>query len=244
MQRLVGFVMILLLSGCFAVCPTPKGFERRYVQTRHFTISIWEKTSIKSGHPLRLYFEGDGNPNPRIQVAKQLAESDKTDNIIYITRPCQWSNDKICDEKPNIYQDQRFHEEIMAEMEELTHYLIRKHKAPSVELIGYDGGAVIALNMAVKLPTTRIITVAGITDIEAYNTYHGKETPEDTENPVSHLAVLQKIPQIHYVGKDDTITPRHLVEHFVTKMSNPKSAVVKLVPNTGHADWEGVTLDY
>ena len=165
---------------------------------------------------------------------------------MYVARPCQWVNDKICSQKPQIYKEARFHPEIMKEMQELTEYLIRKHHAPSVTLIGYDGGAVIALNMASRVQTDKVITIAGITDILAYNTYHDlpEVDPDDIDNPADNLALLEQIPQVHYVGKDDNITPRRLVERFVARMKNPKSAVVKVVPSTGHTDWEGVKLDY
>ncbi|MBQ3696097.1 MAG: hypothetical protein II938_03925 [Alphaproteobacteria bacterium] len=245
MTKLSIFVTALLLCGC-AIAPHSNKFQEKQIETGYFSIAVWEKSSIQKGKPLRIYYEGDGNPNPYHTVAFDLAEADKTPNVIYVARPCQWTNDKICEQKKQIYQEARFHPEIMAEMKELTDYLIRKHQAPSVELIGYDGGAVIALNMAPQFPTSRVITVAGITDVAAYNTQHDIEggDPEDIDDPADKLNILANIPQVHYVGKDDDVTPRRLVERFVGRMQNPKSAVVKVVPNTNHTNWRGVKLDY
>ena len=244
-----GFVFLIIalfLSGCFYSVPTSDNFEAKPIQTSHLSIAVWEKNTIQKGKPLRLYFEGNGNPNPRYTIAFDFARRDSSSNVIYIAQPCQWVNDKICKKKPEIYNDSRFHREIMDQMKELVEYLIRKHQAPSIELIGYDGGAVIALNIASSLPTTRLITIAGITDIDAYNTYHDLplQEEEQQENPADNLLVLSKIPQIHYVGKDDDITPKILVEKFVSKMKNPTSAVVKVVPDTNHTNWEGIKLDY
>ena len=234
-----------LLTGC-AIPPQSDQFEAKQIETEHFSIAVWEKNTIKKGQPLRIYFEGDGNPNPVHKVAFDFAETDTTPNVIYVARPCQWVQDKICTQKPEIYQQARFHTEIMQEMQELTEYLIRKYRAPHVELIGYDGGAVVALNMATKVPTERVITIAGITDVDAYATYHELPSIVDEEiaNPANELSQLAQIPQIHYVGKEDDVTPRRLVERFVGRMQNPKSAVVKLVPNVGHTNWRGVKLDY
>ena len=67
---------------------------------------------------------------------------------------------------------------------------------------------------------------------------------DEAENPADNLLLLANIPQIHYVGKDDSITPQRLVERFVHRMKNPKSAVVKVVPDTNHTNWKGVKLDY
>lgn len=235
--------LVFLLTGC-VVKPNPEGFEERQIQTEHFSLAVWVKDTIQPDQPFRLYIEGDGNPNPRYQVAKYFASIDDTPNVIYASRPCQWSEDRICTSKPNIYAKDRFDSDIMQEMQELTEYLIRKYRAPSIELIGYDGGAVVALELASKLPVSRVITIAGITDTRAYANYNDILIPFNATNPADNLATLSTIPQIHYVGSDDKITPRRLVERFVSKMHNPKSAVVKVVPDVGHTDWEGIRLDY
>ncbi len=246
MKSALIIVASLLVTGCISFAPSSSQFEAKQIETGHFSIAVWEKNTIQKGQPLHIYFEGDGNPNPSHKIAFDFAKKDSFSNVIYVARPCQWVNDKICSQKPQIYKEARFHPEIMKEMQELTEYLIRKHHAPSVTLIGYDGGAVIALNMASRVQTDKVITIAGITDILAYNTYHDlpEVDPDDIDNPADNLALLEQIPQVHYVGKDDNITPRRLVERFVARMKNPKSAVVKVVPSTGHTDWEGIKLDY
>lgn len=246
MKRIFALTSALALMGCISFPPSSPQFESKQIETAHFSIAVWEKTTIQKGQPLRIYFEGDGNPNPSNKVAFDFAQADTSSNVVYVARPCQWVNDKICSQKPEVYKEARFHVEIMKEMQELTEYLMRKHRAPTVELIGYDGGAVIALNMATRLPTDRVITIAGITDVNAYNSYHDlpEMDDEDTENPANNLAALAPVPQIHYVGKEDDVTPRKLVERFVARMQNPKSATVKVVPGTGHTDWRGVKLDY
>ena len=243
-MRAILFCLMILLSACVAIEPSMPNFTAKEIETSHFTIAVWEKNSIQSGKSLRIYFEGDGDPNPQHQVAREYAEMDTTSNVIYVARPCQWTNDKVCKKKPEIYGNSRFHTEIMKEMTELTEYLLIKYKAPDVELIGYDGGAVVALNVATKVPTKRIITIAGITDISTYLDYNDLPAMEDIDNPADQLLVLAQIPQIHYVGGQDTVTPRRLAERFVGKMVAPKSAVVKSVPAATHTNWRGIPLDY
>ena len=246
MKLILIFASILFINGCISLAPSSDKFEEKQIETTHFSLAVWEKNTIQKGLPLHIYFEGDGTPNPSDKVAFDFAQEDPFSNVVYVARPCQWIKDNICTQKPEIYKEARFHKEIMAEMQELTEYLMRKHHAPSVKLIGYDGGAVIALNMAGRIPTDQIITIAGITDVAAYNAYHGfPEMDEDNmENPADNLALLESIPQVHYVGKDDTVTPKRLVERFVARMKSPKSAVVKVVPETDHTNWKGVKLDY
>ena len=141
-----GFVLlvVLMLCGCVSAPPESDLFEAKQIETQHFSIAVWEKKNIQREQPLRIYFEGDGTPLPTHTVAFEYAQNDASSNVIYVARPCQWVEDKICRKKPEIYQQSRFNPEIMQEMHELTSYLIRKHQASSVELIGYDGGAVVA----------------------------------------------------------------------------------------------------
>jgi len=238
--------VLFLLTGCFTFRPSPEGFEEKQIQTENFSFAVWEKNTIESGKPFRLYIEGDGNPDPKYQIAKYFASIDESPNVIYTARPCQWNKDKICETEPSIYGANRFDIDVLQEIQELTEYLMRKHHAPSIEVVGYDGGAVVALNLAAKLPVTRIITIAGITDIDAYARYHGiKQSKDHTHfQPYEHIGTLAAIPQIHYVGSADQETPIRLVERFISKMPQPKSAKVLRVPGVDHTNWEGVHLDY
>ena len=124
MKLFLPITSFLFLTACIAISPKPEAFIEKEIQTSNFSIAVWEKETIQSGKTLRIYIEGDGNPNPRHLLALDFAERDTTPNVIYIARPCQWTNDKICKQKPNIYGQDRFHEEIMREMQELIYYLL------------------------------------------------------------------------------------------------------------------------
>ena len=237
-------LLALLLSGCAWMRPSPSGFVAKKIETEYLTFSVWEKEGIEPGKPLRIYLEGDGNPNPSDKIALYYAEQDPSTNVIYVARPCQWSKDKICQTKPEIYKEQRFHSEIIQEIEEVISYLKSKYKAPKIELVGYDGGATVALNLASQIEVARVITIAGILDTNAYTRQNGIPEMPDAQNPADKLSILAEIPQIHYVGGEDEITPRRGAERFVAKMKRPKSAVVKSVPGIGHSNWKGVKLDY
>ena len=237
-------LLALLLSGCTWMNPYPSGFINKQIKTEYLTFSVWEKEGIEVGKPLRIYLEGDGNPDPSAKIALYYAERDTTNNVIYMGRPCQWTKDKLCKSKPEIYKEQRFHPEIIREIEEVVLHLKNKYKAPKIELIGYDGGATIALNLASQMNVSKVITIAGILDTNAYTRQNDVPEMPDAQNPVDKLAILADVPQIHYVGSNDEITPRYTTERFVSKMYNSKSAMVKVVSNTNHTDWEGVRLDY
>lgn len=245
MKKLFCLMVSFMLSACSFIRPAPSGFQEVQIETENYlTLNVWEKDTIKKGQILRLYIEGDGNPNPGDKIALYYAEQDPYDNVIYIARPCQWSNDKICKKNPKLYQEQRFHPEILREMEELISYLIRKYQAKGIELIGYDGGGLVAMEIATHIQTKRVITIAGILDLNAYVHYNDVAEMPDAFNPADKLGVLSDIEQIHYVGTLDEITPARVAERFVAKMNNPKSAVVKRVKGVNHTNWKGVALDY
>ena len=238
------FLLALLLSGCAWMSPNPSGFTDKQVKTEYLTFAVWEKNDIKAGNPLRIYIEGDGDPNPSNKIALYYAEQDSSPNVIYMGRPCQWTKDKLCKTKPEIYKKHRFHPEIIREIEEVVLYLKNKYKAPSIELVGYDGGATIALDLATQMSVSKVITIAGILDTNAYTRQNDVDEIPEAQNPADKLSILAEVPQVHYVGGRDEITPRYTAERFVSKMKNPKSAVVKSVPGIGHTDWKGVKLDY
>lgn len=244
MKYFVAFLSFLFVAGCTLFPPNPDGFKKNLLETKYLTFSVWEKEGIQSKKPLRIYLEGDGNPNPTDQIALYYAQKDPSTNVIYMARPCQWSDDKVCKDEPEIYREQRFHPQIIRETQEIILLLIDKYQAPYVELVGFDGGATVALNLANKLSVKRVITIAGILDTVSYTYQNNLPEMTDAENPADNLLGLAQVAQIHYVGEDDQITPIKVAERFVRQMNNPKSAVVKKVPGVGHSNWKGVALDY
>ncbi|MDD3668709.1 MAG: hypothetical protein PHX68_00185 [Alphaproteobacteria bacterium] len=231
----------LLLAGCAGVPVTPEGFRYKEVATEYLSVAVWER-DISAGRPIRFYIEGDGDPAPKNAVALKMAAKDAYQNVVYVSRPCQYVQSAVCKHK-NLWREDRFNPDVVAQMEEIIRYIATKYRAPSVELVGYDGGATMALLLADKLPVTKIVTIAGILDTDAYTTFH-QLPPIDGINPIEYRTALAKIPQIHYVGENDKQTTSFMAERFVHKLPNPVSAEVKSVAGVGHADWEHVRLDY
>ena len=244
MRSFLFAILLFILPGCTSFAPSPDNFKKTQIETEYFTFSVWEKDTLQKGQTLRLYIEGDGTPNPTDKIALYYAQNDPSDNVIYIARPCQWSKDKICKTKPEIYKNQRFHPEVLREIEELVTYLIRKHKAKDVELIGYDGGGLVAMEIATHIQTSQVITIAGILDLKSYIYNNELQEMPDAFNPADKISVLADVKQIHYVGTKDEVTPARVAERFVAKMNNPKSATVKRVKGINHTNWKGVKLDY
>ena len=229
----------LLLAGCTGIPETPHNFNAKTIETENLSFYTLEKDNIQAGKPLRFYIEGDGNPNPSTPVALKLAERDEHKNIIYLTRPCQYIENDLCQNK-EIYTTARFHREIVKEMQELSLYYIKKYQAPKIEFIGYDGGGTLAMLLGARIPiTSNIITIAGI-----LNTNTQKNMHEETINPFEQKDLTAHIPQVHYVGGLDTEAPRRTAERFVGRLKNPRSAAVKVVPGQTHKGWENISFSF
>ncbi len=231
-------VFTLLTTGCAGIPNTPDGFHKKTVETKHFSFYVLEKDGIQKEKPLRIYIEGDGNPNPKTPTALKMAEQDNHPNVIYMARPCQYIDNEICSNSA-LYTSARFHRELIGEMEELTTFIMKKHKIPQVEFVGYDGGATMALLLSTKIPTKQIITVAGILDTNTQSNLN----PE-TLNPADYKDLIARVPQVHFVGGKDEITTKRQAERFVGRMKNPRSAKVKVLPNMKHTGWEHIQFDF
>lgn len=229
---------LLLLTGC-AVRPNPEGWTEKTVETKYLSFQVWEK-EITPGEPLRIYIEGDGDPTPRRPIALELAERDPNRNVIYVSRPCQYV---WCDECKNaaLWREERFHNEILMEMKELILYLGQKYQTPSIDLIGYDGGGTIALLLATKLPVNRVVTVGGIIDTQNYAAEHNIKI--NGQNPMTMPERLAQVAQVHYIGEKDTEVSRRMTERFVARLTDPKSVVVKIVPDATHTNWNNLVIE-
>ena len=237
-KLLLASTFVLLTSGCTSVPNIPDGFNKKTIETEHFSFYVLEKDDLQKGKTIRIYIEGDGNPNPQEATALEMAKQDNHPNVVYMARPCQYVDNEICSNK-DLYTSARFHRELVDEMKELTIFLMKKHKTPLVEFVGYDGGATMALLLATKVPTSKITTIAGILDTNTQKNLH-----EETLNPADYKDLIARIPQVHFVGGKDEITTKRQAERFVGRMKNPRSAKVKVFPNMKHTGWKNIKFDF
>ena len=244
MKKLTLLLTLLLIAGCSSMPSTPDGFEMREAQTEHFTIPVWEKAPLQSNKTIRFYISGNGNPTPKEPVALNLAEKDSFRNIVVLSRPCQYADSKLCSNSA-IDGVGQYSPEIIKELEEIVVYYIQKYKSPNIEFVAYDGGAPIAFSLASQIGRVqKIVTIAGILDLDAYVNKNNLPAFQNAQNPIKMTNRVTQIPQIHFVGGKDEITTRGMAERFVSKLKDPLSAVVKVAPNMGHDGWEKINLKY
>lgn len=167
-------------------------------------------------------------------------------NIVYLARPCQYTDhldhslDKAC--HPGIWSNLRFSEPVIASMNEAVDKLKHQFKPSEIHLVGYSGGAAVAVLIAARRnDIASLRTVAGDLDHQMMSQYH-KTTPlVGSLNPKDFVAKIAHIPQHHYVGAKDQIVPVFIGEDFVNEVakSHPENVKFSVLPGVSHHQgWE------
>ena len=241
-----------------------KGFKRHYIQTDDFELTSLIRVNAhllptSENKNLIIYIEGDGrswinkhtlskNPTPSYALGLRLAILDPRKNdpntlIAYLARPCMFTLQKpsptTCGSK--YWSSHRFSETVIDNMNQAIDKI--KAQEPHVhyiELIGYSGGASVALLIAARRNDINYIrTVAGDVNHEMMTAYHHTTPLPESLNPIHYVDKLKNIPQTHYIGTQDKIVPNYITQNFVQLSQNDKSKIVSCKA-THQKGWEEV----
>ncbi len=252
MKNVCIFFVLLLLVACSSV-PSMEGFVYQEVKIDGLKIATWRK-GTKPFEKMRIYIDGNAQtvgifkkkPKMYADVAKQLALKDKFPSVAYIGRPCYFIEQDIC--RPIAWEEGKYAPEFIDTIQKIIIAWQKKYKLSQVELVGYDGGAAIALSIASHLPAknvNKVITIGGILDTQTDAMYKDEDILPLSVNPVKDLYMLSRIPQIHYIGGKDKVAPEFMIKNFVEKIPNSKEIIqMKRLPNADHFNWAQFKLDY
>lgn len=216
-----------------------KGSRIEVVQTSHFPIQTLTPGGFTAGKRLTIYIEGDGHawatstqpsldPSPHSFSVAALATGGYKG--IYAARPCQFVMNSGCDK--SIWTDARFSRAAIDSVNETVSKIKARYRASEIELIGYSGGAAVAVLLAsARDDVTRLQTIAGNVDPVAWVALNGLSPLKSSLNPLAAPGRLGSIPQRHFVGSGDTIIPKVLVEGFVRKIGAGCAQVIEVAGN-------------
>ncbi len=238
-KRILQIISVLTLMGCVGITP-PRSFVYKEIKTKNFDIVSWQKITNPNA-VYKIYIEGDGyafnaygrptqDPTPRSTFVRQLAFSDNQANVIYLARPCQYINTKICSQRH--WTTARFAPEVINAEYEAIRQIAGTHP---VILIGFSGGAQIAgLVSSAKqgLNVKKIITIAGNLDHLDWTTYHNLPPLSESLNLADYRDNFMQISQKHYVGEDDKVILPQMVQKFVRHQAEIKT-IKGATHNTG-----------
>jgi hypothetical protein len=187
----------------------------------------------------RIYIEGDGhafnaagqpsiNPTPRQPIALELAQRDPTPlKVMYLARPCQWATTQQDCTDASIWTTERFTADKVARYSQIIHNYT--HDEP-IEIIGFSGGAWLALQIAAALPQVKSVrTVAGNLEPNTVNAFHRVPSLE----VAAYSPQVANIPQVHFYGTRDRVIPPTLAASYQSNVA-PKCAKWVAVEGASH----------
>ncbi len=220
------------------------GLAKSYLQTKNFTLtSYWR--GAQPGAPLNLYIEGDGaawinrswradDPTPKEPLALELAGVDPGANVAYLARPGQYAAAGSPRGDPAYWSDRRFSPEVVAALSEAADSLLAKTGAVQINLIGYSGGAALAVLLAAaRADVLSLRTVAGNLDPEAVNRYHRVSPLAGSLDPLTVAEKLRFLPQRHFIGADDDVIPPFAARNFLSRQGGDNRRLTT-VAGVGH----------
>ncbi|MGE0096069.1 MAG: alpha/beta hydrolase [Alphaproteobacteria bacterium] len=238
------------------------GWERFQTVSGPFTLVGFRSIRTPSNGDLSVYIEGDGfawvtstqlssDPTPRIPIALELAVQDPSANRLYLARPCQYLSDaELSRCSPKYWSSARYSEEVIAAMNAAIDQTVRATGAKRLRLFGYSGGgAAAALIAARRTDVVQLVTVAGNLDHAAWTSIRKVSPLSASLNPADMTSALSRIPQIHFVGQDDTSVPPKVAQSYRSRFSDPGRINIIEVPGVDHdccweERWPGLLKQY
>lgn len=197
---------------------------------------------------LRVYLEGDGrawatatqpslDPTPRNLLVPRLALDDPG-YVAYLGRPCQFVKGSGC--TVAIWTSARFGSAVVASFQVALDELKRRYRVLQFELVGYSGGAAIALLLAERRQdVVAVQTLAGNLDPQAWTALQHLQPLSESLDPLARPEALRAIPQRHLVGRLDTVIPAALADGYRRKVGGSCTQLVTV--EADHAQgWEQI----
>ena len=255
----LSFLIILnspfLLSGCNTTKTVPypaKGdilssLQMHLLVPHPLPVMAWTPPKQSTNKTIRIYIEGDGkawirkgrpssDPTPENRLVHYLMKEDRQTDIAYLGRPCQYIQTSECHSK--IWTFERYSKSIIALMSYSVDKIKQHGSYQQVELVGYSGGATIALLLAAQRDDIiSIRTVAGNLAPAFTNNLHGVTEMLSAMNPLDFRKALSHIPQIHFYGTSDSVIPDKISHHYFSQMNNSECITIKPVPASHHSGW-------
>ena len=253
-----GIALSLLLSSCVSI-PTPqersqladqlakeKTWIAQNVVAAPFVLRTYVPSHIDPADHLTIYIEGDGlawissdqassDPTPRRPLALQLALAQPQGNAAYLGRPCQYIDAQASACAKQYWTQARFAPEVIQPSHLAIDQLKQRFGARHISLVGYSGGASVALLVAAgRQDISDVITVAGNLDHQAWTSYHHITPLSASLNPAHQIAALAKIRQVHFSGEKDRVIPPVLTNNFAHLFPQNSHVRVITVPDFDH----------
>ncbi|WP_286224722.1 alpha/beta hydrolase [Polynucleobacter sp. HIN6] len=224
------------------------GWQNRVIHTPQFDLQSFGNGKAVIDGQLTIYLEGDGfawvdgqypseDPTPFIPLALHLAMAQPGSGAVaYLGRPCQYrgaQTDPRCHKA--VWTDARFSENVVNSMDAAISQL-KQLGVKKITLVGYSGGAAIALLVAARRSDiARIITVAGNLDPQSWTTYLRLQPLNGLLETATLVKQTAAIPRVDFVGGKDQVVPPILTELFAKQYPVDKQPHIITIPENTHS---------
>jgi predicted esterase len=249
---------MVMLSALLIACQTPRealqqladehGRQLEVLPGHAFPLIMLAPPTAEKATRLRVYLEGDGHawatatqpsldPSPHNLLVPRLAVSDPTPNV-YLARPCQFVMAAACHSA--LWTNRRFSQEVVTRFSQALDQLNQRYGNRDFELVGYSGGAALALLLAAQRDdVAQVQTLAGNLSPRLWATMKGLSPLDGSLDPLDYRNRLASVPQRHLTGDADLIVPGRLADRYQQALGSPLSQSVR-VPEASHdRGWEG-----
>nr|WP_314877617.1 alpha/beta hydrolase [uncultured Pseudomonas sp.] len=202
---------------------------------------------------LRVYLEGDGHawatasqpsvdPSPHNLLVARLALADPTPNA-YLARPCQFVMSAAC--RPELWTNRRFSQDVVTRLSQGLDQLKQRFGNQEFELVGYSGGAALALLLAAqRTDVSQVQTLAGNLSPRLWAAMKNLSPLDGSLEPLDYRARLAPLPQRHLVGTVDPIIPATLADKYQQALDSPLSHTVRIDGASHDQGWEAAWSEW
>ncbi|MES1987078.1 MAG: alpha/beta hydrolase, partial [Pseudomonadota bacterium] len=238
-QKRLLVMLYVLLSACSSIdthehanqLAKHSGLIKHTITIDGFVLTVYARLSNPK-LPINVYIEGDGlawfsryelstDPTPREAIGLALAAQDTANNVLYLARPCQFNDFKTMPCDSAYWSNKRFSQKVVSVMNNELQTFINTKNSQRIRLIGYSGGAAIAVLLAAQRnDVLSLRTVAGNLDHAYVNQLHHVNLMPESLNAIDVANKISNIPQLHFIGKNDKVIPQEVAKRFIKKQES------------------------
>ncbi|HCF6146651.1 alpha/beta hydrolase [Pseudomonas aeruginosa] len=251
-------VLTPLIGALLVGCQSPRealqqladahGRKLEILQGQTFPLVMLEPQGTTKATRLRVYLEGDGHawatatqpsldPSPHNLLVARLTVDDPTPNA-YLARPCQFVMAPACE--PTLWTNWRFSQEVVTNLSQVLDQLKQRYGNREFELVGYSGGAALALLLAAQRDDVTLVqTLAGNLSPRLWAQMKELSPLGGSLDPQDYRDRLAAIPQRHLVGDTDNVVPAVLAKAYLAQLHPYSCGQVAISTATDHQQsWE------
>lgn len=250
------FILMISMAGCSSLNTQEHAsqlaknghLKKSTLVANGFVLTAYSRLT-KPEQAINIYIEGDGlawlsrhqlsaDPTPRNALALALAALDPTANVVYLARPCQFNDFEHTPCASEYWSNKRFSPKVIDALNQEIDSFARPNHAQKINLIGYSGGAAVAVLLAERRSDVASLrTVAGNLDHAYVNNIHQVDLTPESLNAIAVADNVSHIPQLHFVGLQDNVIPKEVAVRFIGQQKSKNCSALLEVEATHQEGW-------